>query len=70
MVNFNLCEFHLSFSLKKKKKETGINLFMSFSQKPYKFATNAITPMRKLRLEWVRDLVKVTQILDLKPGSG
>ena len=27
-------------------------------------------PMRKLRLEWVRDLVKVTQILDLKPGSG
>lgn len=39
MVNFNLCEFHLSFLV---KKNTGINLFMSSSQKPYKFGTNAI----------------------------
>ena len=67
MVNFNLCEFHLNFLV---KKHTGINLFMSSSQKPYKFGTNAIIHMRKLRLEWVRDLVKVTQILDLKPGSS
>ena len=40
---------------------------MSSLQKPYKLGTNAVIPVRNLSLERVRDLVKVTQMSDLKP---
>ena len=63
MVNFILCEFQLNFLV----KITCIHLFMSSLQKPYKLGTNAVIPVRNLSLERVRDLVKVTQMSDLKP---
>lgn len=40
------------------------------SQKLYRLNTNPISPMGKVSLEKPRDLVKVTQILDLKLGPG
>lgn len=36
----------------------------------YKLDPTAIVPVRKQSLERVRDVVRVPQTLDLKPGSG
>lgn len=52
------------------KKNTDIILFKVSSQKLYRLNTNPISPMGKVSLEKPRDLVKVTQILDLKLGPG